>query len=302
MARILMLTDRARDGLGVFQTALRLAEWLNADDIAAMVAGPQQLIVPAGFDVATPDSGLTTMWLPPLPIDLEGNGPEEVATLFRECQHEALWRGMRCETQRTRLTFVNAAATVARLFGLMVMPREALLDETGSANWLRGLCSEVDRPLLLTSHEHEIREWRRIVVVGGSPRELNELMLWGEHWGTQLRLPLLPIDLPQPTRSLWPAMRRMWQCLSPAAHRQAVREALDTFGLGPHDLLLTGRNTLFWPDHASGLWISPGDLIDSPLAAVGLLPTTLDRAVCQLLFDEFDSFDAPPKVCETFAA
>lgn len=302
MARILMLTDRARDGLGVFQTALQLAERLNADDVAAMVARPQQLILSAGFDVTTPDSGLTTMWLPPLPIDLEGNGPDEVATLFRECQHEALWRGMRCETQRTRLTLVNAAATVSRLFGLVVLPRKALLDENGSASWLHGLCSEVDRPLLLTNHESEIRGWRRIVVVGSSPREHNELMLWGEHWGTQLRLPLLPIELPQPTRSFWPAMRRMWQCLSPAAHRQAVRKALGTFGIGPHDLLLTGRSTLFWPDHASGLWISPGDLIESSLAAVGLLPTTLDRSACQLLYDEFDSFDAPLIAHEMFAA
>lgn len=300
MSRVLMLTDRTQDGIQVFQSALRLAERLNADDIAALVARPQELVVPAGLDVSTPDSGVTSLWVPPLPLGGECQRSEEVKALFQDCHREAVWRGLRCETQRTRLTLLSAAATVSRLFGLVVIPRMALVDDTGAAIWMRDLCREVDRPLLVTGHDSS--EWRRIVVVGHRSAEFYDLMRWGEHWSDQLRLPLLPIELPPHSRTLWPSLRQVRQVLSPAAHRQAVHEALDTFGLDTHDVLLVGRRRLFWPDQAGGVSVLPHDLIESPLAAVGVLPAALDLTASQLLFASFASFDAPVLTQETFAA
>lgn len=300
MSRVLMLTDRTQDGIQVFQSAIQLAERLNADEIAAVVTRPQELIVPAGLGVSTPDSGVTSLWIPPLPLGGECQRSDEVKALFQDCHREAVWRGLRCETQRTRLTLLNAAVTVSRLFGLIVIPRAALVDDTGAAIWGRDLCREVDRPLVVTAHDSG--EWRRIVVAGHRSAEFYDLMQWGEHWSDQLRLPLLPIELPLHSRTLWPSLRQVRQVLSPTVHRQAVREALDTFGLDTHDVLLVGRRRLFWPDQAGGVSVLPSDLIESPLAAVGILPATFDLTASQLLFASFASFDAPALAQETFAA
>ncbi len=302
MARLLMLTDRPRDGLRDYQTALRLAERLNASDVAALVARPQQAVIPAGFDATLPDGGLGTVWTSPWPMDVAIPSVEEVESLFQACHRESLWRGVRCETQQTRLMLVTAAATVSRLFGLLVVSGASLRDENGEAYWMRNLCQQVDRPLLVTNGNGDINDWRRIVVAGSTPQEHNQLMRWGEHWSEELCLPLQSLELPQPTPTIWPWMRSVWQLLSPAMHRQAVRESLAAFHLDAHDLLLVGRRTLHWPDQAGGVFISPTDLIESPLAAVGLLPTTLDHAACQLLFSDFDSFDAPLATNEVFAA
>lgn len=302
MARVLMLTDRPHDGLPAFQVALRLADRLNANDIAALVARPQEAVLLAGFDGTTPDGGVGTLWSAPMPYDTVTQRAEEVESLFQSCHRESLWCGLRCETLQTRLTLLNAANTVSRLFGLVVIPRDALCDETGEAIWMRDLCRQVDRPLLLTMRETDLDQWRRIVIAGTTSQELNELMRWGEHWADQLRLPLVSIQLPPNKHALWPWMRGVWQSLSPTAHRQAVREALGTFRLGARDVLLAGRRTTFWPDHAGGVAVSPADLIEVPLAAVGVLPTTLDLTASQLLFSEFSSCDAPVSTTEMFAA
>lgn len=291
MSRFVILIDQAKDGWRLLETTVRLAERMGADGVAAIVARPREWHVLTACEMGTPGFGFASYWTPPMMLAAETNRAADVEAFFQECDHEATCRGLHCETQWTRLTVLRAAAAVSRLFGLVVICREAMLDELGEATGIGDLCSAVEHPLLVTSRDSQ--EWQRIVIVGDTPQELHELMQWGTHWSEQLDLPLLPLELPLSrldSRFTW---KGLWRRLSARAHRTAVRESLLAVGLGPSDLLLVGRRPIAWPTHDGPLSISPNDLVEMPLGAVGFLPTTHSSAACQFLFSAFDSFDAP---------
>lgn len=300
MSRFMMLVDRATDGWPVVAPTMKLAERLEADGVAVVVAQPRDWNALPVCEIGTPGFGVGASWMPSMLFTAEPHRADDVESLFQTCCREATCRGLQCETQWTRLTVLRAAATVSQLFGLIVVCRESLLDESGEAIGLRDLFSVVEHPLLVASGKAE--SWRRIVIAGEPTQEFHELMQWGRHWSERLDLPLLPLQIPSSRFSTHLTWKGVWQRLSPNAHRNAVRLALQTLGLGPSDLLLTSRRTITWPSNQGPLRVSPNDFVETPLGAVGFLPTVHSSAACQFLrsaFDLWDAMELPPH--ESFA-